>query len=103
MEQNKLKEKSKGKVEYNPIKYAEYRGFPFGDHKIKIQPSSTRTAQLVWYVTYGVIFPVQGSSLIHRSMDGAQAMYDFKNAADYKDRLKIKKSESLKVQVIRGS
>jgi len=101
--QNKLKEKSKGKVEYNPIKYAEYRGFPFGDHKVKIQPSSTRTAQLVWYVRYGVIFPVQGSSLIHRSMDGAQAMNDFKNAADYKDRLKIKKSECLKVQVIRGS
>ena len=101
--QNKLKEKSKGKVEYNPIKYAEYRGFPFGDHKVKIQPSSTRTAQLVWYVRYGVIFPVQGSSLIHRSMDGAQAMNDFKNSADYKDRLKIKKSECLKVQVIRGS
>ena len=101
--QNKLKEKSKGKVEYNPIKYAEYRGFPFGDHKVKIQPSSTRTAQLVWYVRYGVIFPVQGSSLIHRSMDGAQAMNDFKNAAEYKDRLKIKKSECLKVQVIRGS
>jgi hypothetical protein len=101
--QNKLKEKSKGKVEYNPIKYAEFKGSPFGDHKIKIQPSSTRTAQLIWYVRYGVIFPVQGSSLIHRSMDGAQAMHDFKNAADYKDRLKIKKSESLKVQVIRGS
>ena len=101
--QNKLKEKSKGKVEYNPIKYAEFNGSPFGDHKIKIQPSSTRTAQLIWYVRYGVIFPVQGSSLIHRSMDGAQAMHDFKNATDYKDRLKIKKSESLKVQVIRGS
>ena len=101
--QNKLKEKSKGKVEYNPIKYAEFNGSPFGDHKIKIQPSSTRTAQLVWYVRYGVIFPVQGSSLIHRSMDGAQAMNDFKNAADYKDRLTIKKSECLKVQVIRGS
>ena len=78
-------------------------GFPLAITKIKVQPSSTRTAQLVWYVRYGVIFPVQGSSLIHRSMDGAQAMNDFKNAAEYKDRLKIKKSECLKVQVIRGS
>jgi len=99
---NKLAARSKDKVEYNPIKYAEFNGFPFGDHKIKIQPSSTRTASLVWYVRYGVIFPSQGSSLIHRSTDGAQAMDDYKNAGDYKNRLKIKKSESLKVQVIRG-
>jgi hypothetical protein len=100
---NKLAARSKDKVEYNPIKYAEFNGFPFGDHKIKIQPSSTRTASLVWFVRYGVIFPSQGSSLIHRSTDGAQAMDDYKNAGDYKNRLKIKKSESLKVQVIRGS
>jgi len=101
--QNKLSKDGKKKVEYNPIKYAEFRGFPFGDHKIKVKPASTRKAQLVWYVTYGVIFPAQGASLIHRNADGVQAMNDFKNASQYKDRLEISKSERLTVQVIRGS
>ena len=101
--QNKLSKDGKKKVDYNPIKYAEFRGFPFGDHKIKVKPASTRKAQLVWYVTYGVIFPAQGASLIHRNSDGVQAMNDFKNASQYKDRLQISKSERLTVQVIRGS
>jgi len=100
---NNLSKGGKKDVDYNPVKYAEFNGFPFGDHKIKALPASTRTGHLVWYSGYSQIFPAQGPTLIHRSIDGAQAMHDFKNAADYKDRLKIKKSECLKVQVIRGS
>ena len=100
---NNLSKGGKKDVDYNPVKYAEFNGFPFGDHRIKALPASTRTGHLVWYSGYSQIFPAQGPTLIHRSIDGAQAMTDFKNAADYKDRLKIKKSECLKVQVIRGS
>ena len=100
---NNLSKGGKKDVDYNPVKYAEFNGFPFGDHRIKALPASTRTGHLIWYSGYSQIFPAQGPTLIHRSIDGAQAMNDFKNAADYKDRLKIKKSECLKVQVIRGS
>ena len=98
----KLTNGGKKDVDYNPIKYAEFNGFPFGDHKIKAKPASTRTGHLVWYSGYSQIFPAQGAMLIHRSTDGAQAMTDFKNAASYKDRLEIKKGERLTIQIIRG-
>jgi hypothetical protein len=98
----KLTNGGKKDIDYNPVKYAEFNGFPFGDHKIKAKPASTRTGHLVWYSGYSQIFPAQGAMLIHRSADGAQAMHDFKNAASYKDRLKIKKGERLTIQIIRG-
>ena len=44
-----------------------------------------------------------GAALLLHSTDGSQAMNDPKNAAEYKDRLEISKSERLTVQVIRGS
>jgi len=101
--QKKLTKDGKNKIEYNPVKYAEFNGFPYGDHKVKVKPASTRKADLTWYVRYGVIFPAQGAALLLHSTDGSQAMKDPKNAAEYKDRLEISKSERLTVQVIRGS
>jgi len=99
----KLTKDGKNKVEYNPVKYAEFNGFPYGDHKVKVKPASTRKANLTWYVRYGVIFPAQGAALLLHSADGSQAMMDPKNATEYKDRLEISKSERLTVQVIRGT
>ena len=71
----KLKFEKGGKqaVSYNPIKYAEFRGSPFGEHKIKIKSAGSRTTYLNWWEGYSQVFPVQGAFIILSSSDGYEA------------------------------
>lgn len=101
--QAKLTKGGRKDVEYNPVKYAEFNGEPFGDHRIKFEPSSTRKANLVWWSGYAEIYPVQGAYLLLRNVDGSEALKDYANAAKYKDRLEIGRGERLVMKVIRGS
>ena len=89
-------------VDYNPIKYAEFRGSPFGEHKIKVKSASTRSAHLSWSDGYSQVFPVQGAFILLKSMDGHEAGSS-KTPGDFKQRLEIKKSERLDLKVIRGA
>ena len=89
-------------MSYNPIKYAEFRGSPFGEHRIKIKSAGVRTTYLNWWEGYSQVFPVQGAFIILRSSDGFEAS----NSADpgsFKNRLEIKKNERLDLKVIRGA
>jgi hypothetical protein len=92
----------KKSVDYNPIKYAEFRGSPFGEHKIKVKSASTRSARLSWWDGYSQVFPVQGAYILLKSMDGHEAGSS-KTPGDFKQRLEIKKSERLDLKVIRGA
>ena len=98
----KLEKGGKKAVSYNPIKYAEFRGSPFGEHRIKIKSAGVRTTYLNWWEGYSQVFPVQGAFIILRSSDGFEAS----NSADpgsFKNRLEIKKNERLDLKVIRGA
>lgn len=99
---NKFSKGGKKSVDYNPIKYAEFRGSPFGEHKIKVKSASTRSAYLSWWDGYSQVFPVQGAYILLKSMDGHEAGSS-KTPGDFKQRLEIKKSERLDLKVIRGA
>jgi hypothetical protein len=99
---NRLSKGGKKGVSYNPIKYAEFRGSPFGDHKIKISSSGTRTTFFAWDDGYSQVYPIQGASLYLKSADGQEAAKSL-SPKDFKKRLEIKKSEKLMVKVIRGA
>lgn len=98
----KFEKGGKQAVSYNPIKYAEFRGSPFGEHKIKIKSAGSRTTYLNWWEGYSQVFPVQGAFIILRSSDG----YEAGKSADpgsFKNRLEIKRNERLELRVIRGA
>ena len=99
---NEFSKGGKKSVDYNPIKYAEFRGSPFGEHKIKVKSASTRSAYLSWWDGYSQVFPVQGAFILLRSLDGHEAGSS-KTPGDFKQRLEIKKSERLDLKVIRGA
>ena len=99
---NRLSKGGKQGVSYNPIKYAEFRGSPLGDHKIKISSASTRTTSFAWDDGYSQVYPIQGAMLSLKSSDGAEAAKSLK-PTDFKKRLEIKKTERLQVKVIRGA
>jgi len=88
-------------TDWNPIKSAEFAGTPFGAHKIKITPASTRGMYLTWGKGYSGVFPFQGIHLSHRTEDA----YNARRSGDfdeYKDRLTISKSNRLQVNISRG-
>ena len=97
-----IKNKLKKGVNYNPIKYAEFRGSPFGDHKIKVSSASTKTGHFAWDDGYSQVYPIQGAMLFLKSTDGAEAAKSL-SPKDFKKRLEIKNSERLQVKVIRGA
>ena len=92
--------KAKG-TDWNPIKSAEFMGTPFGAHKIKVTPSSTRGMHFTWGKGYSGVFPFQGIHLSHRTEDAYNARRQ-KNFDDFKDRLEISKSKRLQVNISRG-
>jgi hypothetical protein len=97
-----IKNKLKKGVSYNPVKYAEFRGSPFGEHKIKISSASTRTGYFAWDDGYSQVYPIQGAMLFLKSTDGAEAAKSL-SPKSFNKRLEIKKSERLQVKVIRGA
>ena len=99
---NRLSKGGKTGVSYNPIKYAEYRGSPFGDHKIKVSSSSTRSTYFAWDDGYSQVYPIQGAMLYLKSSDGHEAAKSL-SPKNFKQRLEIKKTEKLMVKVIRGA
>lgn len=98
----KMTKGGKKSVDFNPIKYAEFRGSPFGEHKIKVSSGNTRNAYLSWWDGYSQVFPVQGAFILLKSMDGHEAGKSI-NPGDFKDRLEIKKGERMDLKVIRGA
>jgi len=99
---SRLTKGGKKTVSYNPIKYAEFKGTPLGEHKIKIAPSNTRSGHLTWDDGYSQVYPIQGAYLNFTSVDGAEARKST-TPKEFKKRLEIKKSERVKVTVIRGA
>ena len=92
--------KAKG-TDWNPIKSAEFMGTPFGEHKIRVTPASTRGMHFTWGKGYSGIYPFQGIHLSHRTEDAYQARRS-KDPGDFKDRLEIPKSNRLQVNILRG-
>ncbi len=88
-------------TDWNPIKSAEFMGTPFGSHKIKVTPASTRGMHFTWGKGYSGVYPFQGIHLSHRTEDAYNARRE-KNFDDYKDRLEISKSKRLQVNISRG-
>ncbi|MEC8012911.1 MAG: hypothetical protein VX153_01645 [Verrucomicrobiota bacterium] len=88
-------------TDWNPIKSAEFMGTPFGAHKIKVTPASTRGMHFTWGKGYSGVYPFQGIHLSHRTEDAYNARRE-KNFDDYKDRLEISKSKRLQVNISRG-
>ena len=86
---------------WNPIKSAEFAGTPFGSHKIKVTPASTRGMYMTWGKGYSGVYPFQGIHLSHRTEDAynARQTRDYK---EYKDRAAISKSNRLQVNISRG-
>ncbi|MEK9773641.1 MAG: hypothetical protein VW576_08755 [Opitutae bacterium] len=97
-----IKKKLKKDASYNPIKYAEFRGSPFGDHKIKVSSGSTKTAHFAWDDGYSQVYPIQGAMVFLKSTDGYEAARSL-SPKNFKKRLEIKKAERLQVKVIRGA
>ncbi len=92
--------KSQG-TDWNPIKSAEFMGTPFGSHKIKVTPASTRGMYFTWGKGYSGVYPFQGIHLSHRTEDAYNARVT-RDPKAYKDRLEISKSKRLQVNISRG-
>ena len=92
--------KAKG-TDWNPIKAAEFMGTPFGAHKIKVTPASTRGMYFTWGKGYSGVYPFQGIHLSHRTEDAYNARKS-KDPSQFKDRLDISKSKRLQVNISRG-
>ena len=82
---------------------AEFNGLPFGAHKIRVEPKNTRNSVMSWAKPYGGMFPIQGTHIHLRSMDGYEARQPgVINRTDFKDRLEISRSGALVVKVYKG-
>jgi hypothetical protein len=87
----------------NILKMAEFNGLPFGSHKIRVEPKNTRNSVMSWAKPYGGMFPIQGTHIHLRSMDGYEARQPgVTNRTDFKDRLEISRSGALVVKVYKG-
>ena len=51
-------------TDWNPIKAAEFMGTPFGAHKIKVTPASTRGMYFTWGKGYSGVYPFQGITFL---------------------------------------
>ena len=88
-------------AEWNPIKSAEFMGKPFGSHKIKITPASTRGMVFRWSKGYSGIYPFQAIHLAHSTEDSYNAR-NSKEPEQYRDRNEVPRSKRLNVNIIRG-
>ncbi len=88
-------------AEWNPIKSAEFMGKPFGSHKIKITPASTRGMVFRWSKGYSGIYPFQAIHLAHSTEDSYHAR-NSKEPGQFKDRHEVPRSKRLNVNIIRG-
>jgi len=87
----------------NILKKAEFNGLPFGAHKIRVEPKNTRNSVMSWAKPYGGMFPIQGTHILLRSIDGYEARQPgVINRTDFKDRLEISRSGALVVKVYKG-
>ena len=87
----------------NILKMAEFNGLPFGAHKIRVEPKNTRNSVMSWAKPYGGMFPIQGTHILLRSIDGYEARQPgVINRTDFKDRLEISRSGALVVKVYKG-
>ncbi len=87
----------------NQLKKAEFTGLPFGAHKIRVELRGTKDSVMSWGKPYGGMFPIQGTHIILRSMDGYEATRGgVADRSKFKNRLEITKSGALNVKVYKG-
>ena len=86
------------------LKKAEFLGLPFGEHKVRISPKSSKKSVMSWRKPYSGTYPIQGTWIYLRSLDGYEVEGGgVKNRLDFKKRLEIEKSGALVVKVYKGA
>jgi len=101
---NDIKKALKQRNVSDSLKKAEFLGLPFGEHKVRISPKSSKKSVMSWRKPYSGTYPIQGTWIYLRSLDGYEVEGGgVKNRLDFKKRLEIEKSGALVVKVYKGA